>query len=829
MITEKQVVQYLKNKDQDYIDNLLDHIKNSCSSNDKSGSKIICPICGSSSIKKNGKDVYEKQRYFCNECHRSFSENTKTLFFCSHFTKDQWLKFIDYEISGLTLKDEAYFMNTSITTCFYMRHKLYKTASQIIQEQKLSDEIEIDSQYLSINLKGTKPENMPRYSKKRGKQSAYRGISHHKVCVACAIDSQDNIMMNIVGLGSESFEKYMSVINRLDNVKKLISDSKSCFKHELIKIFAKRYAVKLFLPNVDGKGIAIYKALAYFKAGIASLGNKRIDVPVLDATSIGISLLRKEFNTASNIMLMLKISELLEDYTRQKVTLQLGDSLMNKFDKVWIYKDEQEQEIAMSDLKQGQTVIVQTGSMVPIDGEIIDGEAMVNESSFTGEPLSKRVTLNDTVYAGTLIEDGKIFVKVRNLQDESRIAKIIDMIDTNESLKASIQSKAEHMADAIVPYSFLGFFGVWAFTRNLTRATALLLVDYSCAIRLSTSISVISAMQEASMHNVLVKGGKHLESMKDANVIVFDKTGTLTHAKPVVLDVVPLQDYTREEVLKIAACLEEHFPHSVANAIVHQAEVENLKHREEHAEVKYVIAHGISTSLNGEDVIIGSSHFVFEDEGVEMTQEIKDLISSLESKGSSSLIYLAIAKKLAGIISIYDPLKPEAKEVVQELRDIGFDKVIMLTGDSPNCAKAIAKQLNLDDFRAEVLPEDKASYIESLKKEGNTVVMVGDGINDTPALSMADVSISLQDSSDIARELADITLVSNSLNDIVALRMISEGLFKRIHSQYRLIVGLNTSFIVLGALGLLTPQMLAMLHNGSTFLIASGSTRSLLH
>ena len=601
------------------------------------------------------------------------------------------------------------------------------------------------------------------------------------------------------------------------------------FKHELIKIFAKRYAVKLFLPNVVGKGIAIYKALAYFKAGIASLGNKRIDVPVLDATSIGVSLLRKEFNTASNIMLMLKISELLEDYTRQKVTLQLGDSLMNKFDKVWIYKDGQEQEIAMSDLKQGQTVIVQTGSMVPIDGEIIDGEAMVNESSFTGEPLSKRVTLNDTVYAGTLIEEGKIFVKVRNLQDESRIAKIIDMIDTNESLKASIQSKAEHMADAIVPYSFLGFFGVWAFTRNLTRATALLLVDYSCAIRLSTSISVISAMQEASMHNVLVKGGKHLESMKDANVIVFDKTGTLTHAKPVVLDVVPLQDYTREEVLKIAACLEEHFPHSVANAIVHQAEVENLKHREEHAEVKYVIAHGISTSLKGEDVIIGSSHFVFEDEGVEMTQEIKSLISSLESKGSSSLIYLAISKKLAGIMSIYDPLKPEAKEVIQELRDIGFDKVIMLTGDSPSCAKTIAKQLNLDDFRAGILPEEKASYIESLKKEGNTVVMVGDGINDTPALSMADVSISLQDSSDIARELADITLVSNSLNDIVALRMISEGLFKRIHSQYRLIVSLNTSFIVLGALGLLTPQMLAMLHNGSTFLIASGSTRSLLH
>ena len=435
--------------------------------------------------------------------------------------------------------------------------------------------------------------------------------------------------------------------------------------------------------------------------------------------------------------------------------------------------------------------------------EIIDGEAMVNESSFTGEPLSKRVTLNDTVYAGTLIEEGKIFVKVRNLQDESRIAKIIDMIDTNESLKASIQSKAEHMADAIVPYSFLGFFGVWAFTRNLTRATALLLVDYSCAIRLSTSISVISAMQEASMHNVLVKGGKHLESMKDANVIVFDKTGTLTHAKPVVLDVVPLQDYTREEVLKIAACLEEHFPHSVANAIVHQAEVENLKHREEHAEVKYVIAHGISTSLNGEDVIIGSSHFVFEDESVEMTQEIKDLISSLESKGSSSLIYLAIAKKLAGIISIYDPLKPEAKEVVQELRDIGFDKVIMLTGDSPNCAKAIAKQLNLDDFRAGVLPEDKASYIESLKKEGNTVVMVGDGINDAPVLSRADIGIAMGAlGSDAAIEAADVVLMDDDPKKIVKAIKISRKCMRIVYENIYFALGIKAICLVLGALGI---------------------------
>ena len=598
------------------------------------------------------------------------------------------------------------------------------------------------------------------------------------------------------------------------------------FKHELIKIFAKRYAVKLFLPNVVGKGIAIYKALAYFKAGIASLGNKRIDVPVLDATSIGISLLRKEFNTASNIMLMLKISELLEDYTRQKVTLQLGDSLMSKFDKVWIYEDGQEQEIAMSDLKQGQVVIVQTGSMVPIDGEIVDGEAMVNESSFTGEPLSKRVTLNDTVYAGTLIEEGKIFVKVRNLQDDSRIAKIIDMIDTNESLKASIQSKAEHMADAIVPYSFLGFFGVWALTRNLTRATSLLLVDYSCAIRLSTSISVISAMQEASMHNVLVKGGKHLESMKDANVIVFDKTGTLTHAKPVVLDVVPLQDYTREEVLKIAACLEEHFPHSVANAIVHQAEVENLKHREEHAEVKYVIAHGISTSLNGEDVIIGSSHFVFEDEGAVVPEDKKEQFEQLPEQYSH--LYMAMDGKLVAVICIEDPLRVETAEVIRELKHLGIHKVVMMTGDSDRIAANIAQKAGVDAYYSEVLPEDKANFVEQEKKAGHKVIMVGDGINDSPALSAADVGIAISEGAEIAREIADVTIAADDLREIITLKKISNALMKRIDRNYKVIVGFNTALILFGVGGVLQPTMSALLHNTSTILISLKSMENLL-
>ena len=598
------------------------------------------------------------------------------------------------------------------------------------------------------------------------------------------------------------------------------------FKHELIKIFAKRYAVKFFLPNVVGKGIAIYKALAYFKAGLASLGNKRIDVPVLDATSIGVSLLRKEFNTASNIMLMLKISELLEDYTRQKVTLQLGDSLMNKFDKVWVYEDGHEQEIAMSDLKQGQTVIVQTGSMVPIDGEIVDGEAMVNESSFTGEPLSKRVTLNDTVYAGTLIEEGKIFVKVRNLQDESRIAKIIDMIDTNESLKASIQSRAEHMADAIVPYSFLGFFGVWALTRNLTRATSLLLVDYSCAIRLSTSISVISAMQEASMHNVLVKGGKHLESMKDANVIVFDKTGTLTHAKPVVLDVVPLQNYTREEVLKIAACLEEHFPHSVANAIVHQAEVENLKHREEHAEVKYVIAHGISTTIEGKKAVIGSWHFVMEDEKCVIPEGMEDRFEHLPLECSH--LYLAIEGKLAAVICVEDPLREEAADAVRELKEAGITKVVMMTGDSERTAAAIAKRVGVDEYYSEVLPEDKASFVEKEKELGHKVIMIGDGINDSLALSSASVGIAISDGAAIAREIADVTISADNLHEIVTLKRLSTALMKRIHNNYRTIIGINGGLIALGVTGIIMPTTSALLHNMSTLTISLRSMRNLL-
>lgn len=600
------------------------------------------------------------------------------------------------------------------------------------------------------------------------------------------------------------------------------------YKKDIIKLIVRRYLLKWLLPTPLNAVYTIYTSIRYLEAGLKSLSNFKVNVSVLDASSISVCMLQGDFNTASSIILLLSISELLESYTKKKTKLQLGESLSLQFDKIWIYNNGVEMQIPMQELKKDMIVVLQLGSMIPIDGEIVEGDAMINESSFTGEPLSKHVSIGDSVFAGTLIEEGKIYVKVRNLQDESRIANIMNMIDTCENLKASIQANAEHLADSIVPLSFLGFFSVFALTRNLTKATSVLMVDYSCAIRLSTSISIISAMREAALMNVLVKGGKYLEIMKDADVIVFDKTGTLTNALPVVQKIVPLHGYSREEVLKISACIEEHFPHSVANAIVKQAQIEGINHQEEHAKVEYIIAHGIATSLYGKHVVIGSDHFIFEDEGVIKTEEIKQIILDLQKQGASSLIYLAIGNELVGIISIYDPLKEDAPYVIEKLRKTGISQVVMLTGDSRYGAQKVAEQLQLDDYRYEVLPEDKATYIKELKQNGHTVIMVGDGVNDTPALSNADVSISMQDSSDLARELADVTLVSNQLQEIVRLRILSQELFKRIQNNYRNIVVFNTSLIILGAFGLLTPNISSLLHNGSTFTISALTARPLL-
>lgn len=601
------------------------------------------------------------------------------------------------------------------------------------------------------------------------------------------------------------------------------------YTFKFIKLLFRRYSIRWFLPTPIQHLSSIILAVKYFKKGLSSLGKGHIDVPVLDATSIAVSMLNKQFKTAGDIMFLLSVSQLLEDYTRKKTTLQLKESLSLHLDKVWVLENELEIEIPSDTLKRGDIVIVHMGTMIPVDGEIIDGQALINESSFTGEPLSKAVGKDDTVFAGTVVEEGKIYVKVRNLQKESRINKIVDMIDVNETLKAGVQSRAEHLADSIVPFSFLGFFGLLLWTRSLTRATSILLVDYSCAIKLTTSISIISAMQEAGKHSIMVKGGKYLEAMAQADTIVFDKTGTLTNATPFVQEVTPLDDYSRDEVLRIAACLEEHFPHSVANAIVKQAQDERLLHQEEHAEVEYIIAHGIATNLYGQRAIIGSEHFVFDDEQIEKTPEIVQLINKLRSKGAGSLIYLAIGQRLAGIISIYDPLKPEAKPVINNLRELGFKKIIMLTGDCENAAEYIANELGIDDYKAGVLPEDKAEYIKLLKADGKKVVMVGDGVNDTPALSSADVSISMQDSSDIARELADVTLTSSRLNEIVEFKKISVLLMQRIKHNYTNIVAFNSLLILSGLIGLLQPNTSAFLHNTSTFLFSAVSTKPLLY
>ena len=550
----------------------------------------------------------------------------------------------------------------------------------------------------------------------------------------------------------------------------------------------------------------------------------------------------QDYREGVAVMLFYQVGELFQSYAVNRSRKSISELMDIAPEFANVMRGGKLETVDPEEVEMGETIVVKPGEKIPLDGVVLEGTSFLDTSALTGESVPREVQPESSVLSGCINNTGVLTIEVTKEFEDSTVAKILDLVENASSRKANAENFITKFARyytpvvviaavllAVIPPLFLGINSLDVWSEWVRRALTFLVISCPCALVISIPLGFFGGIGGASKWGVLVKGSNYLEALAKAEVVVFDKTGTLTKAKPTVVDVVSFCDETPDELLRIAACLEEHFPHSMAKAVVEAAKQKSLEHEEMHSKVDYVVAHGISSYIDNRKAVIGSYHFVFEDEGVEMTQEIKDLISSLESKGSSSLIYLAIAKKLAGIISIYDPLKPEAKEVVQELRDIGFDKVIMLTGDSPNCAKAIAKQLNLDDFRAGVLPEDKASYIESLKKEGNTVVMVGDGINDTPALSMADVSISLQDSSDIARELADITLVSNSLNDIVALRMISEGLFKRIHSQYRLIVGLNTSFIVLGALGLLTPQMLAMLHNGSTFLIASGSTRSLLH
>lgn len=599
------------------------------------------------------------------------------------------------------------------------------------------------------------------------------------------------------------------------------------FKSKAASLIARKFLMPILIPAPFSNFVTILRALKFVSKGVKSLLDGDINVDVLDATSITASIAVNDYATANSIMFLLNFSQLLEDYTMRSASLQLAKSLEINVDYVWVVEDGNEVKKPMSQVKCGDVVIARTGLMIPVDGVVVSGEAMINESSMTGESLAVRKYDGLSVYAGSVIEEGNINIKVTAIDSETRISKIIDLIDKSQDLKANVQSNAQKLADSIVPFSLISFAGVYALTGNITRAMAVLMVDYSCAIKLSTPITVISAMKEASVNNIVVKGGKFLEEYANANTIVFDKTGTLTNASPHLAKIIPFYDYSESEVLKIAACLEEHFPHSVARAIVKEAADRNIIHEETHAEVEYIVAHGISSKLDGQRALIGSRHFIEDDENIKLTDEQLEVL--LNDCKEYSTLFLALGDKIIGIFCIDDPPRDEAVDVIRRLKENGFENVIMITGDSDIVAKSVCNKLGIDSCYSQVLPDEKYKIIESIKESGKKVVMVGDGINDSPALSAANVSIAMKDSSDIAREVADITLLSSDLNDLITLRVLSKNLFERIHSNYNFIVGFNTSLIALGIAGVLTPATTALLHNVSTMAVCAASMRKLLN
>lgn len=609
--------------------------------------------------------------------------------------------------------------------------------------------------------------------------------------------------------------------------KDLIRKIETNFQLKLVNIIFKRIFIKLFIPFPIKRILAFYNALPYLKEGFKSLWNHKLDVSLLDSIAIATSLYMKKYDSANSLMFLLSITEVLEDYTVQKTKNALENSLSINIDTVWMVTDDNEEiSVPLSQIVKGDKIRVRTGGIIPVDGIVYDGDAMVNESSMTGEPLAIHKNNGKAVHGGTVVEEGSIVVEVKSMDEETRINKIIDLIEKSESLKADVQSKAEKLANTMVPFSLTTTLLTYLFTKNSMKALSALMVDYSCAIKLSTSISVISAMQEASNHKIMIKGGKYIEAYGKADTIVFDKTGTLTIASPKVAKVIPCGKLERNNVLKTAACLEEHFAHSIARAIVKQAELENLHHEEEHAEVEYIVAHGISTTFCGEKALIGSEHFIFDDEKVNIIKNHEKIIEK-ETKGYST-IYLAIGGELEGIICIEDPVRCEAKEVIDELKSLGIENVIMLTGDSENAAAAVSKQLGITEYRSQILPEDKAKVIEEIKEEGRNVIMVGDGINDSPALSVANVSVAMKDSSDIAREVADITLLSEDLHGLITIRLLSQKMLEKINKNYQAIVSINTSLIGLGIFGFISPSTSSLVHNLSTVAIGGLSTKNCL-
>lgn len=600
------------------------------------------------------------------------------------------------------------------------------------------------------------------------------------------------------------------------------------YQEKLIGSVVWHYSKKLLLPLPIRIALTIGRSVKYIGIGLKCLLQRKIEVPVLDATAITVSLITKDFSTASSIMFLLGIGELLEEWTHKKSVDDLARSMSLNVSKVWLRTPEnQEILVESSKIEKGDKVVVHMGNVIPFDGEVLDGDAMVNQASLTGESVPVQRTVGNTVFAGTVVEEGEITIRVKEVEGNNRFDQIVTMIEESEKLKSELEGKAEQYADKLVPWT-LGATGLtYLLTRNVTKAMSILMVDFCCALKLAMPISVLSAIREASLYNVTVKGGKFLEAVAEADTIVFDKTGTLTKAHPTVVDVVNFNDeYSSDDMLRVAACLEEHFPHSMAKAVVDAASKKGLSHEEMHTKVEYIVAHGIATSINGKRTVIGSYHFVFEDEKCVVPAGKEPLFESLPLYYSH--LYLAIEGKLSAVICIEDPLRDEAAAVVTSLKKAGISKVVMMTGDSERTASVIAKKVGVDEYYAEVLPEDKAAFVEREKAKGRKVIMIGDGINDSPALSAANVGIAISDGAEIAREIADITVGSDDLYQIVTLKYISNALMKRIKSNYRKIVGFNSGLIALGVAGVLPPTTTALLHNGSTILISVNSMKNLL-
>ena len=598
------------------------------------------------------------------------------------------------------------------------------------------------------------------------------------------------------------------------------------YQDKMFDLVAGRCLRKLFLPAPLAAAYTAFRSLHFLWKGVRCVLSRRLEVEVLDALSIGVSLLRGDFGTAGSVMFLLNLGSLLEEWTRKKSLDDLARSMALNVDKVWVRSQGTEVLVPLTKVRSGDEVVVRSGNMIPLDGTVLEGEAMVNQAALTGEAMPVRKAEGSTLYAGTVVEEGECVFIAKAEGGSNRYDKIVAMIEESEKLKSSTENRALVLADKLVPWCLGATVVTYLLTRNATRAISCLMVDFSCALKLSMPLAVLSAMRECGSYHITVKGGKYLEALSKADTIVFDKTGTLTRATPQVVEVVPFSGCNEREVLQLAACLEEHFPHSMANAVVRAAKERGISHEEMHSEVEYIVAHGIASRVGGERVVIGSHHFVFEDEKCTTPAAEQQKFDAL--KPAYSHLYMAASGQLVGVICISDPLRPEAAAVLNGLRALGIQNTVMMTGDSERTAAAIAKQVGVDRFFAEVLPEDKANFVQQAKAEGHTVVMIGDGINDSPALSAADIGIAINSGAAIAREIADVTIKADSLEELVALKAIANSLQKRVHANYRFVLTFNSALIALGALGILQPASSAMLHNLSTIGISLKSMTNLL-